>query len=271
MGILEALDSLGGAARTGQLLALGISKGDISAARAAGLVSTPRRGIVALPGLPVAVALAAEHRAALTCASATDHYGLWRLNNPSKVHLAANHHRLPHSVRAHYPELRPGHGLIATKLQVVVHALHCLPSLEALVVVESAAKAGLDLELVRERLPGGRNGRRRSLLRHVDASSGSPLETVARALFRMAGFDVQTQVHIEGVGWVDFLIEGRIIVEIDGLEFHLSTQQFRKDRHRDNAAAGHGLRTLRFTYDDVIQHPERMIAAIRSALGATPR
>ncbi|MDQ4501418.1 DUF559 domain-containing protein [Sinomonas sp. ASV322] len=271
MGILETLNSLGGAARTGQLIALGLTKRDIAAARAAGIVGAPRRGVVALPGIPTAVALAAEHRAALTCASATEHYGLWRLNNPDKIHLAANHHRLPHSVRAHYPELRPGHGLIATKLQVLVHTLHCLPSLDALVVLESAAKAGFDLDLVREKLPGGRNGRRRRLLRHVDPSSDSPLETVARVLFRMAGFEVETQVYIDGVGWVDFLIEGRIIVEIDGLEFHLSPRQFAKDRHRDNAAAGHGLRSLRFTYDDVIRHPERMIAAIHAAIGATPR
>jgi very-short-patch-repair endonuclease len=87
----------------------------------------------------------------------------------------------------------------------------------------------------------------------------------------MAGLRVETQVYIDGVGWVDFLIEGRIVVEIDGLEFHLSPKQFAKDRQRDNAAAGHGLRTLRFTYDDVIRRPEHMIVAIRAALGAVPR
>ena len=271
MGILEALASRGGAARTGDLLLRGVTRRQIASARAIGAVVTPRRGVVALPGLPAGLSVAAEHLAALTCASAAEHHGLWCLHRPNALHLAANHHRLPPTVRAHYPELRPGHGLVAEKWQVLLHALHCLPDLEALVMVESAAKAGFDPAFLRERLPGKRNARRRALLTEVDRSSDSPAETVARVLFRRAGLEVETQVYVDGVGWVDFLIEGRIIVEIDGLEFHLVPRQFTKDRRRDNTAAGLGIRTLRFTYADVIHRPEQTIATIRAALAAAPR
>jgi very-short-patch-repair endonuclease len=50
----------------------------------------------------------------------------------------------------------------------------------------------------------------------VDHASESLLETLARTYFRQAGIRVETQVHIDGVGYVDLLLEGWLAVELDG-------------------------------------------------------
>jgi very-short-patch-repair endonuclease len=100
----------------------------------------------------------------------------------------------------------------------------------------------------------------------VEHGADSLLETVARVLFRDAGIATETQVWIDGVGRVDFLLEGFLIVEIDGLAFHLEPRQFKKDRRRDNMAVRQGLPVLRFFYDDVVYAPESVLAQVREVL-----
>jgi len=94
----------------------------------------------------------------------------------------------------------------------------------------------------------------------------SLLETLARVLFRDAGIRVETQVWIDGIGRVDFLLEGFLIVELDGLAFHLDPRQFKKDRRRDNAAIRRGLLVLRYFYDDVVHAPQAMLDEVREVL-----
>ena len=59
---------------------------------------------------------------------------------------------------------------------------------------------------------------------------------------------------------------GFLIVEIDGLAFHLEARQFKKDRRRDNCAILLGLPVLRFFYDDVVHSPEAVLAQVREVL-----
>ncbi|MCU1574792.1 MAG: hypothetical protein JWO93_2874 [Micrococcaceae bacterium] len=153
---------------------------------------------------------------------------------------------------------------------VLLHALHCLPEIEALILVEAAVRVRrFDVSVLREQLPGNRNGRARAVLNLVEPSADSLLETIARVLFRRAGFRAQAQVRIPGIGWVDFLLEGFLIIELDG-STHLEPMQFKKDRRRDNAAVLAGFLVLRFFYDDVVHHPEHMIDQIRQALAGRP-
>jgi very-short-patch-repair endonuclease len=94
------------------------------------------------------------------------------------------------------------------------------------------------------------------VLSKVDRGADSLLGSLARVLFRDAGISTETQVWIDGVERVDFLLEGFLIVEIDGIAFHLEGRQFKKDRRRDNAATLQGLPVLRFFYDDVVHATE---------------
>jgi very-short-patch-repair endonuclease len=63
---------------------------------------------------------------------------------------------------------------------------------------------------------------------------------------------------------VDFLWpDGRLIVEVDGYEFHGGRQSFEADRARDAELAVQGYRVLRFTYRQVTREPNRVAATIR--------
>ena len=47
---------------------------------------------------------------------------------------------------------------------------------------------------------------------------------------------------------------------------HLGTAQVKKDRGRNNASVVAGYLVLRFGYDDVVHHPQRMLAEVLAVL-----
>lgn len=73
-------------------------------------------------------------------------------------------------------------------------------------------------------------------------------------------------MFIAGVGWVDLLVEGVLVVEIDGLAYHGDAKQFAADRRRDAALVGMGYRVLRFTWLDTVRRPGYLLAMVRQAL-----
>lgn len=78
------------------------------------------------------------------------------------------------------------------------------------------------------------------------------METLGRIeLRKIPGLEVKCGVVIEGVGEVDLLINGRLIVELDGYEYHQSKKEFYNDRARSRAAMLLGYDTMRFTFEDV--------------------
>lgn len=270
----DFLSRQGGVARFAHLRRAGFTRSQIANAVSTGLVLQPRHGVYRTPGAAAEFVLAYEVNAALTCLSAAPHYGLWTLKDPDRAHLAASHHRLPagsltHGFGGNISTLLPP---VLPLKDVLVHALQCLPELEALVMVECAYNRGeTDPDFLRRLLPGARNGRARAVLQLAERGSDSLLETVARVLFRRHGFDVRTQVYLEGIGYVDFLLNGCLIVEIDGVGFHLNKPQFKKDIRRNNVGAAGGYRVLRYLYEDVVHHPEQMLEQIRLTLATSPR
>jgi very-short-patch-repair endonuclease len=66
---------------------------------------------------------------------------------------------------------------------------------------------------------------------------------------------------------VDFSWEGhRLIVEVDGYEFHGGRAEFEADRARDAQLALQGYRVLRFTYRQVTEEPRRVAATVSEML-----
>jgi len=62
--------------------------------------------------------------------------------------------------------------------------------------------------------------------------------------------------RIDGVGRVDVAFpEHRLIIELDGRRWHSRDQQWEEDHRRDQLAARHGWRTLRFTYRQIRDDP----------------
>lgn len=99
----------------------------------------------------------------------------------------------------------------------------------------------------------------------------SPLEVCARYHLLAAGLVVQEEVLVPGVGRVDFVVAGRLIVEIDGFEFHSNRTHYRQDRNRWNTATAKGYQTLRITAELVLGNPELFVQLVRESLADTDR
>lgn len=137
-------------------------------------------------------------------------------------------------------------------------------------MIDAALNRGLIVADDLGALTRGPARRREWLRRHADGRAQSPLETLARiALFR-ARLPFDVQVEIPGVGRVDLVVDGRIIVEADGFTYHRDTTAFAADRRRDRAAAALGYRTLRFTAAEV-KDPDLVVRAVHAALAAPLR
>ena len=269
MDPVQILASVGGVALTRALLARGAGESAIRSAVRGGAVVRLERGLLALPGADPELVAAKRSRALLTCISAAPRFQLWTLRPATQPHYWHSNGRRTHSCVSHRMTLtQPGvPGAVAALPDVLLHALLCLPPLESLVMVESAYNRGdIDLTFLLQHLVGNRCGKARDVVAQVERGADSLLETLARVLFREAGISTETQVWIDGIGRVDFLLEGFLIVEIDGLAFHLESRQFKKDRRRDNSAVVRGLPVLRFFYDDVVYSPEAVLAQVREVL-----
>jgi very-short-patch-repair endonuclease len=214
----------------------------------------------------------------LTCASAARAHGLWLLHDPGIVHVQRKDGRLrtERAVvhRRAWVPAAPG-STVASRADVVLHALGCLPELEALVVVESAIQQGLSMDFLSALLTGPRNGRARAVLGLVDKGADSPVETLARELMRRDGLFVEPQVFVHGVGWMDTIVERCVNIELDG-KTHTTPESRAKDYARDAKALARGFGTLRLTYADVVHHSDQTLATTRAcvarrlALGGLP-
>lgn len=62
--------------------------------------------------------------------------------------------------------------------------------------------------------------------------------------------------------------EHKVAIEVDGFAFHSDSEDFHHDRQRQNAIALAGWQVLRFTWLDLMEYRERVIAEIKRAIGA---
>lgn len=90
------------------------------------------------------------------------------------------------------------------------------------------------------------------LLSLVDGSAESGPETYMRLILRTLGVQFETQVKIPGVGRVDFVVEGWLIIECDSKEFHEGWEKQVEDRNRDIAAAVLGYTSIRPIASDIL-------------------
>ncbi|WP_245958533.1 endonuclease domain-containing protein [Microbacterium bovistercoris] len=102
----------------------------------------------------------------------------------------------------------------------------------------------------------------------TDADSG--LESLLRLRLHLLGISLECQVVIDGVGKVDFVIGGRLIIEVDGKENHDGPTKRHKDLTRDAAASARGYESLRFDYSQVIHRWETVQPAVLAALARIP-
>ncbi len=189
-------------------------------------------------------------------------------------------------VRVHRADLAPTDwvlrdGLrVTTELRTVLDLARSLPMAEAVATADSALRSSLvtieELRAALVALPGGR-GRTQvaRVVALVDPRSGSVLESLLRVLLAAHGLRPPTSQYLvrarDGgrIGRVDFAWpEQRLVVEVDGFAFHADRRSYRADRRRGNALVQAGWSVLRFSWEDVVQHPEYVVQCVRAVLSA---
>jgi very-short-patch-repair endonuclease len=66
---------------------------------------------------------------------------------------------------------------------------------------------------------------------------------------------------------VDFVWRAeRLVVEVDGFQFHSSRLAFERDRIRDGELGSRGYRVMRVTWRQIVNHPDALIRRLTRAL-----
>jgi very-short-patch-repair endonuclease len=162
-------------------------------------------------------------------------------------------------------ELPAGRHLVSV-VDAVRALIRCRPEREAVATLDSLLRLGLiSMRQVREAV-AAMPARFRALLTLLDARAESGTESFMRLILRELGVAFEVQVSIGGVGRVDFVVDGFLIIECDSKEFHEGWEKQREDRRRDLAAAAQGYYTLRVLAEDLLYHPARVRDAVRELL-----
>lgn len=275
--VVAALASRGGVARHAELVG-SVPRRALADAVGRGVVVHLPGGVYLLPGTPRPLVTAAVHNGVLACVSAAQHHGLAVLVPPAVPHVAVPRARgaAASPARGQFPAVRHRcdvtrrSGRAVTSVpEALARMLLCMPADEALVSLDSALHTGrAALAAVARALPATAPSDRRLLLRLADGRAASPTETLARLALRASGMRVEVGVPITDVGFVDLLVEGRFVVELDGFAYHSGRREFAADRRRDRALVARGFVVLRFTYAEVVGDSACVVRAVRVAMSA---
>jgi len=101
--------------------------------------------------------------------------------------------------------------------------------------------------------------------------AASHAERVTVRLLRQAGITGWLLNSPVRAGDREYIVDvvfpaARVAVEIDGWAWHSGVERFRSDRRRQNALVLAGWTVLRFTWDDLVSRPGRVVAEIRRAV-----
>ncbi len=143
-----------------------------------------------------------------------------------------------------------------------MHSVLCQEPRAAIATLDSALHLRLIDELDLDDIFAVLPRRYRSLRRLVDASAQSGTETLMRLILRSIGCRIEPQAWFPDVGYVDFLVDGWLVIECDSREFHGGWAAQARDRERDLALARLGVVSLRVTAADIMWRADRVRAAI---------
>lgn len=237
-----------------ELSRLGFGQRQVARMVAAGDLRHLRRGWYAARLADPRVAQAVAAGGVCSCVTALDLHGVWvPPGHRRRAHARARKSATGGTFCRQYGRPQPERHAVDDVLTAFRHAVRCLDDEGIIVVADSMLNQGMvDLADLRVAVADAPL-RIRRLLDKCDAAAESGIETIPRVRFRATGLWVRTQVLIDGVGRVDLLIGNRLIVELDGAEFHDRTAaQKASDRRRDAQATARGYLPLRFSYHEVI-------------------
>lgn len=246
---------------------------------AAGDLVIDARGRYALPQADVSLRTAARLTAVLSHRSAALFHG-WAQKSPPTVPevTVAKSRRLTLDQRRrvviHRAALGPADvdGPATSMRRTVVDCLRSLPVDEALAIADSVlrsqAETPASLHALASSLQGPGSRQARSVAAAANGLSANPFETELRRLAALAGLDVRPQVPVYAgrfLGRPDLVdVDRRLILEADSFEWHGSRQALVRDARRYNDFVAAGWLVLRFSWEDVMYHPDDVLRVLRA-------
>ncbi len=238
-----------------------------------GRVEAIRRAWLALPAADAELVAAARAGGRVSCLTLARRRNWWM---PEGVDAGIHLHLTPGSrspqgdacVRHWNLPIAPvaSTTLAATVEDALAHVALCLPHDLALVVWESASRTeGLAADYLRG--VRWRSLAARELSADVMGLSDSGLETLLVVPLRRWGLRVRQQVVLRARP-VDLLVGERLVIQVDGWEFHSSSAQRAKDIAHDAELRLRGYTVLRFGYAQIVYDRAGVEAIIRRAVAA---
>jgi very-short-patch-repair endonuclease len=269
MSVMETLLELGGVANRATLVRL-TSRAELDRAVRAGDVVRVARGRLALPQADEAVRAAHALCGVLSHTSAALHWG-WELKSvPQQPHVTVPAKRKVAAARRagvvlHRADLHPDdvRGLATSPELTVEQCLRTLPFDEGLAVADSALRNGMPPSTLRRisasaRGPGAPGIRRACA--EATPKAANPFESVLRAIaLDVPGLRVEPQRFVAPGVRPDLVDEDlRVVIEADSFAWHGSRGALRSDARRYNLMVVGGWTVLRFSWEDVMFHPDHV-------------
>ena len=261
---------LGGVARGEQLHPFGMTRSVLARAVTAGRIVRVRSGLFAVPSAHPQAVDAAAHGGALTCGAALQVHKVWVLDKdaPPHVWVGRNGRVHPHGgcdCISHFFDGETRFGIVDVET-ALLHVQRCSGDEAFFCSFESSWRKGLLSRAARARIRTALPETARWLVGIARPDADSGLESLLRLRLHILGIRLDCQVSIPGVGAVDFVAGGRLIIEADGKENHDNPAKRHKDLVRDAAASRLGYETLRFDYAQIVHDWDSVAPAIVAAL-----
>lgn len=263
-----------GIAHREQIRRAGFGAATVRALVGGGDAAPIRRSWIALPGAAAELRGAAAAGGQISCLSLARRRGWWV---PPALDQALHLHVLPGSasvregndaVVRHWtkPLVPMGRSLIASVEEALQHIAGCVDRDRALVLWESAARTErLSPDALRR--VGWTSRAARELAAEVQGLSDSGLETLVVIPLRRRGLRVRQQVKLAG-RFVDLLVGDRLVLQIDGFEFHASSRQRSQDIAHDAELRLRGFTVIRLSYSQVVHDWPGVERTIHRAVAA---
>lgn len=211
----------------------------------------------------------------LDCISLLRRHGVFVLEHERlHIQITRGESRLPPRahVVAHWRDtIADRDHLEADLVEALVQACLCQTPRAAIATLDSAWHERLinedDVAKIFLRLPR----RYRPLRKLLDRRAESGPETFVRLMLRALGCRIEVQPRVAGVGRVDFIVDGWLIVECDSKAYHGSWADQLRDRRRDAAAAAAGYATLRLVAQDILYRQESVLTCLRGLVRSARR
>lgn len=232
------------------------------------------RGWYAQPGTDAQLIRAMRLGGRLGCVSALRLYGAWTPPD-SGLHLlmprSASGRRLTRAADSdeivrvywHAPlgEQKWTDGIAPIAI-AAAQAVRCQPRDMAVAVLDSLVHRRLLSSGGLRSLLDGLPWTARPTVESVDGRSEEGIESLARVRLGDAGIDAVPQHIVEGIG----LVDGWLVLELDGRETHAQQEAFGRDRRRTALLQQRGFTVLHFSYAQVVYDWDLVLDTVRAAL-----